>query len=34
MSNLDGTSPLPLPATHGIVGYGWPGGGGGWSDST
>ena len=26
-----GSSPLPHPATHGIVCYGWPGGEAGWS---
>jgi hypothetical protein len=25
-----GASPLPLPAAHGIICYGWPGGGAGW----
>jgi len=25
------TGPHPLPATHGTVPYGWPGGGVGWN---
>ena len=27
-----GAGPLPLPSTHGIVSYGWTGGGEGWCD--